>query len=139
MAIIDNSVAKGWTVAWDGDVSEEGFKARQGIAILPVDPEREDLFEVPGDEVDVTQQNRQVEFEALRTTDDHLMHITGIARDQNGTKYYVVKNSWGEIGPKGGFVYMSEPYMRMKTIAVMVHQDAIPESIIDKFNTAAAN
>ena len=139
MAVIDNSVAKGWTVAWDGDVSEKGFKAKQSIAVLPVDPAREDLFETPGEEVEVTQKTRQVEFEALRTTDDHLMHITGIAYDQNGTKYYVVKNSWGEIGPKKGFVYMSEPYMRMKTVAVMVHQDAIPDRISNKFNTAITN
>lgn len=125
IAIIDKAIDKGYTVAWDGDVSEKGFSARDGIAVLPVDASREDLMENPGDEVEVTQQNRQQNFENWSTTDDHLMHIVGIAKDKNGTKYYKIKNSWGSISPHKGFMYMSEAYMRMKTVGITVHKDMI--------------
>ena len=67
------------------------------------------------------------------TTDDHLMHITGIAKDQNGTKYYITKNSWGADGNKfGGYLNMSESYVRAKTICVMVHKDSLPKELRKK-------
>ena len=72
---------------------------------------------------------RQEEFESYATTDDHLMHIVGKAKDQDGTEYYIVKNSWGEISPYKGYLYMSKAYVAMKTVAIMVHRDALPESI----------
>ena len=134
--VIDNGLAKGYTIAWDGDVSEDGFDAKKSLAVLPVDSDREDLFDNPGPEVAVDQDLRQAGFESLATTDDHLMHIVGKATDQNGTTYYIVKNSWGTIGPAKGFVYMSLSYLKMKTIAVMVHEGAVPEAIFHKFNTA---
>ncbi len=124
VAVVDNALARGYTVAWDGDVSEKGFSAREGIAILPVDPDRTDVFTKPGKEQKVTQEVRQQEFMNFYTTDDHLMHIVGIAHDKAGTKYYIVKNSWGNVGPYGGVVYMSEAYFRMKTIAVTMHKSA---------------
>ena len=80
------------------------------------------------------QNNRQSNFESLRTTDDHLMHITGIAHDQKGTKYYITKNSWGSVGPHEGFIYMSESYMRMKTVSVMINRNAIPKSVAGKID-----
>lgn len=134
MQTIDASIQAGYTVAWDGDVSEKGFSQKNGIAVIPEDPKREDLFDTPGAEIEVTQDNRQVNFENLTTTDDHLMHLTGIAHDQNGTKYYLVKNSWGNIGPVQGYIYMSEEYLRMKTISIMVNQEAVPRSIAKKIN-----
>ncbi len=125
VAVVDEAIAKGYTVAWDGDVSEEGFSARAGLAVLPADPDRSDLFTRPGEELKVTQDMRQQGFMDFSTTDDHLMHIVGMAHDQNGTKYYIVKNSWGKIGPYGGVVYISEAYFRMKTIAVTMHKSAV--------------
>lgn len=130
--IVDEALAKGYTVAWDGDVSEKGFSARNGIAVLPVDPEREDLFTTPGKEINVTAENRQMNFESYATTDDHLMHLVGSARDQFGTKYYIIKNSWGEIGEYGGYLYMSEAYFKMKTISVTVNENVLPTSIAQK-------
>ncbi len=133
-AIVDNALLQGYSVAWDGDVSEKGFSARKGIAVLPEDVKREDLFEEPGTELAVDQALRQKTFENFSTTDDHLMHFTGIAKDQKGTRYYLTKNSWGEISPYKGYLYMSEPYFRLKTVAVMVHKDAIPKKIAKKLN-----
>jgi bleomycin hydrolase len=130
--ITEQAVAKGYTVAWDGDVSEKGFSAATGIAVLPLHVQREDLFSVPGAEVKVTQENRQANFENLTTTDDHLMHIVGTATDQEGTKYFIIKNSWGEVGQHKGYMYMSEPYFRMKTISVMVNKNVLPTEITKK-------
>lgn len=130
MSIIDKAITAGYTVAWDGDVSEKGFKAGAGIAVLPVNESREDLTKTPGEEVQVNQQNRQENFESWSTTDDHLMHIVGIAKDKNGTKYYKIKNSWGSISPHKGFMYMSEAYMRMKTVSITVHKDVVPKEVL---------
>ncbi len=132
--IVDNAVANGFSVAWDGDVSEKGFSAKNGIAILPKDVKREDLFTNPGEELEVTQELRQETFESYSTTDDHLMHLTGIAKDAEGTKYYLIKNSWGEISDFKGYLHMSEAYFELKTVAIMVHKDAIPKQIASKLD-----
>lgn len=131
-AIVNNAIDKGYSVAWDGDVSETGFSADNGIAIVPEDEERNDLFVRPGMEKVVTQQMRQEDFESLATTDDHLMHLTGIAKDKVGKKYYLIKNSWGEVSEYKGFLYMSEAYLKLKTVAILVHKDAIPSHIASK-------
>ncbi len=131
--IVDKALDAGYTIAWDGDVSEDGFSARKGLAILPL-KDIKDPFDNPGKEIMVTQKNRQIHFEDLSTTDDHLMQIVGVAKDQNGTKYYIIKNSWGEIGPENGYLYMSEAYFKMKTIAVLLNKEALPKSIAKKVN-----
>ncbi len=118
------AIKDGYSLAWDGDVSEKGFSAQNGIAILPTDPQREDLFTTIGPEINVTQAIRQQAFMAKSTTDDHLMHIVGMSQDQKGNTYFIIKNSWGEISDHKGFLHMSEAYFRMKTVAVMVHKDA---------------
>jgi len=87
ISAIDFALLSGYTVAWDGDVSEKGFSSKEGLAVLPADPNRTDLFTKPGKEVDVDQGKRQDLFESYATTDDHLMHIVGISLDQNGNKY----------------------------------------------------
>jgi bleomycin hydrolase len=80
--------------------------------------------------VEVTPEIRQQGFESFATTDDHLMHVTGIAEDLNGTKYYITKNSWGtERNAFGGYLNMSESFVRGKTIYIMVHKDAIPKAV----------
>lgn len=140
MQVMDFALANGHTIAWDGDVSERTFSHREGLAVLPAkswedmtEDERRDVFRNPVEELVVNQENRQHTFNNFSTTDDHLMHINGTARDQNGTLYYLTKNSYGtENNPMGGYLYMSEPYVRMKTIAIMVHKDAIPADIKQK-------
>ena len=140
ITIIDNALKNGYTVVWDGDVSEPGFSGMLGIAVIPkvnwskLNPEMTRfLLSKPNKEIEVTPEIRQLAFDNYETTDDHLMHITGIARDQNGTKYYITKNSGGDdVGPYGGYIYMSEAFVRMKTIAITVHKDGIPKDIADR-------
>lgn len=152
IAVTDHALRNGYTVCWDGDVSEKGFSFKNGVAINPEVKKIEDYsttdrarfekmgegerleevykFEKPFPEVQVTPEIRQEGFEAFVTTDDHLMHLTGIAKDQNGTKYYITKNSWGtERNTFGGYLNMSESFVRAKTIYIMVHKDAIPKEI----------
>jgi len=138
--IMDNAITKGYSVAWDGDVSEKTFD-KNGFAIIPLDEEplpvdksKKDSVEVkPEKEKVITQRMRQETFDNRTTTDDHLMHVTGIAKDQNGTKYYYTKNSWGTKDRKyDGYWYISESYVRLKMIAIMVHKDAIPSEIKSK-------
>lgn len=155
METVDHALTNGYTVCWDGDVSEKGFSFTNGVAINPEVKKVEDLsntdrarfeklgekerleevfkFERPYPEVNVTPEVRQAGFESFVTTDDHLMHVTGITKDQNGTKYYITKNSWGTDRNKfGGYLNMSESFVRAKTIYVMVHKDAIPKVIKGK-------
>ena len=155
--VMDYALQNGYTLCWDGDVSEKGFSHKNGVAINPQIEEVEDLsdtdfarfqkltpaerqeeafkFEYPVPEIDVTPEIRQAGYEAFVTTDDHLMHITGIVKDQNGTKYYITKNSWGtDRNSFGGYLNMSESYVKAKTISIMVHKDALPKDIKKKLN-----
>lgn len=136
MEVIDYAVMDGYSIAWDGDVSEKGFSAKEGIAVLPEEPGREDVFKKIGAEMNVTQESRQIEFENFNSTDDHLMHIVGISFDQKGNKYYLVKNSWGKISPHKGYIHMSEAYVKMKTISVMVNKGALPDHAAKKLLSA---
>ena len=90
-------------------------------------------FEHPYPEVNVTPEIRQEGYESFVTTDDHLMHITGLTKDQNGTKYYITKNSWGtERNRFGGYINMSESFVRAKTVYVMMHKDALSKELKKK-------
>ena len=128
--IIDQALENGYTVAWDGDVSERGFSQNRGVAVLPENPGRGDALTVPGPEKNVTQEMRQETFMNWSTTDDHLMHLVGMAHDQHGNKYYIIKNSWGEAGPHNGYIYMSEAFVRLKTVAVIVHKDGVAAPVV---------
>jgi len=128
--IVDNALKNGYSVAWDGDVSEKGFSAKNGLAVLPTDIKDENLFKSIVEEEKVTAEARQENFESYTTTDDHLMHIVGIAKDAEGNKYYKIKNSWGEISDLKGFMYMSAPYFQMKTVSITLHKDGVPENIV---------
>ena len=132
VATIDHALENGYTVAWDGDVSERGFNRNRGLAIVPTEESASSAFKMPSEEIEFTQEMRQATFEDHTLTDDHLMHLTGVAVDQNGTKYYIIKNSWGEIGERDGYLYMSENYVRAKTIAITLHKDAVPETKPEK-------
>jgi hypothetical protein len=148
--IMDYSLNSGYTVDWDGDVSERGFSHGNGVAVNPVPdnsrnpnagtrPDRMaqmgpiEAVLKPMPEISVTQELRQKGYENFTTTDDHLMHVTGIVKDQNGTKYYKTKNSWGtDRNPFGGYLNMSEGYVRAKTLFIMVNKAAIPVAIKTK-------
>ncbi len=120
--IITNAIETGFTVCWDGDNSENTFEFKKGIADLP-----------KNEIGNVDQKLRQETFLNRETTDDHLMHIVGLAKDENNRRYFYTKNSWGESGnPLNGFLYMSEDYVKLKTIAILVHKDAIPDEIAQK-------
>ena len=153
MRIIDNAVMNGYTVAWGGDVSEEGF-TRQGLAYMIDTKATESLAgsdmarwlnlpkakrtslldslgcKVP--EVKVTQEMRQQRYDNWELTDDHGMLIFGIAKDQNGKEYYMVKNSWGETGDYKGVWYMTKTYIAANTMDFMVNKNAVPKDIRKK-------
>jgi bleomycin hydrolase len=139
-AIMENAIKNGYTVAWAADVSEKGFSHKNGLAIVPEGnwdnmkkEEREAAWNEPVKQKAITQQIRQEAFDNLSTQDDHGMHITGMAKDQNGTRYYIVKNSWGdESNDNGGYFYCSESYLLYKTTCIMVHKKAIPSEIASK-------
>jgi len=127
VATIDKALEKGYTLTLDCDVSEITFSSRQGVAVIPEQPENKKLAVLkPLPEKEINQQYRQQEFENYNTTDDHLMHITGKAIDQNGTIYYKVKNSWGTNPNRttyDGYVYMSLSYIKLKAISILLHKD----------------
>ena len=154
VAIMRHALENGHTVCWDGDVSHNGFRHDCGLAILPTDNHEEMInseiskwtalsadeqrdrlnsFTEPVPEMKIDDARRQAAFDSRLTTDDHLMHLTGLLKDQNGTYYYKTKNSWAaDSNPFGGYLYMSEPYVRLQTVAIMVHKDAIPKAIRKK-------
>jgi bleomycin hydrolase len=154
--IIDYSLENGFTIAWAADVSEKGFASgNKGIAVMPAAPETDmsdaeisrwealpererenELYklEKPVPELEVTQEMRQIAFDNFQTTDDHGMHIIGMAKDKNGNTFYKVKNSWGDYNKFNGYFYASKPYVSYKTMCIMVHKDAIPPGIRAKLN-----
>src|SRR6056297_2205776 len=156
MEVIDQSIEKGYTVAWAADVSEKGFSWKNGVAVVPnknvesmdnlesakwadiPEGELEDSlysFNGPVPEKTITQEMRQEAFNNWKTTDDHGMHITGIAKDKNGTKYYIVKNSWSAKNHiYDGYFYASEAFVRYKTMDIMINKNALPEDIASKLN-----
>lgn len=152
MEIIDNAIANGYTLAWGADVSEVGF-TRKGIGVMPdadqgadltgsdmahwlglsADDKKAELTKKPLPEMTITQQMRQDAFDNYETTDDHGMQIFGIATDQNGKEYYMVKNSWGtDRSTYHGIWYISRAFMQYKTNDVLVHKNAIPKHIRKK-------
>ena len=138
MAVIDYALNKGYTVVWDGDVSEPGYAFLDQIAILPADKKLKKT-DIQGankvfKEEQATQESRQAAYESFITTDDHLEHIFGIAQDQNGVKYYNVKNSWGTNRNGTGCHYMSENFIKAKTISILLHKNALPKDIKKKLN-----
>lgn len=153
MQIVDNALENGYTVAWGTDVSEKGFSRTKGIGVIPeadlegmsgteaerwgklTEQEKEAAlykFDKPGKERTITQEMRQTSFDNWETTDDHGMLIMGVAKDQNGTPYYKVQNSWNTVAPYDGFWYFSKPFVAYKTTSLMVNKNAIPKEIAKK-------
>lgn len=146
MDIVDSAVNDGFTVAWAADVSQWGF-TRNGMAVLLTresgkagsDQERwvgkEEGAPAPAtiiEEIEPTQESRQVDFDNRTLTDDHGMQIYGIAKDQNGKKYYMVKNSWGTDNKYAGLWYATEAYLKGQTISITVHKDALSKELKKK-------
>ena len=149
MEVFDNAIMNGYTIAWGSDVSENGF-TRNGIAVLPdaekaqelsgsdmahwlkMKPEEKKLNTKPQPQKWATQEERQAAYDNFETTDDHGMQIYGIAKDQAGNEYYMVKNSWGKSGTYEGIWYASKAFARYKTMNIVVHKDALPKAIAKK-------
>ena len=153
---MDNSLEKGYTVVWAADVSEGGFKWTDGVALMPKGKTEGDMdgtelsrwvkltdkerandkfnFKGPVEEITVTPELRQEMYDNQETTDDHGMEIVGVATDQNGARYYKVKNSWDTNQIYDGFFYVSEPYFLAKTVDILVNREAIPGVIAKKMN-----
>lgn len=149
MQVFDNAIMNGYTIAWGSDVSESGF-TRNGVAVMPdqekvqelsgsdmahwlkLKPEEKRLNTKPQPQKWCTQEERQVAYDAYETTDDHGMQIYGIAKDQQGNEYYMVKNSWGKSGKYDGIWYASKAFARYKTMNIVVHKDALPKDIAKK-------
>lgn len=153
MQVFDYAINNGYTIAWGADVSEKGF-TRNGVAVVPdiellertgsdqdhwlglsrseKDTEIKKMLEKPCQELTITQEMRQQGYDNYQTTDDHGMQIYGIAKDQNGKKFYMVKNSWGTDSKYKGTWYASEAFVAYKTMNIIIHKDALPKAIKTK-------
>jgi bleomycin hydrolase len=152
MDVMEKAVMNGYTFAWGADVSEDGFAFKEGLALVPKDPstiiktgkdnkhfsdagadKKASCFMQPTEELWVTQEERQKAFDNFETTDDHGMHVTGIVKDQDGKKYFRVKNSWGlEHNQCDGYFYASFGYVRSKTMNIFIHKDALSKDLRKK-------
>ena len=153
MRVMEESVKNGWTFAWGADVSEDGFSRRTGknkcVATVPDTKTSAGVgsdqsrwtgekagakiaqADAAGEKI-ITQEMRQEGYDNWTTTDDHGMQIYGIAKDQHGKEYFMMKNSWGEYGPYKGFWYVSKPYVAYKTMNIVINKNAIPQDIREK-------
>ncbi|MBB2151836.1 C1 family peptidase [Pedobacter gandavensis] len=139
--VIDNALKKGYTVAWATDVSEKGFSWKNGVAFVPEKDfenmskeERTTMFNGPKPEKEITVEMRQEAFDTYKTTDDHGMQITGIAKDQNGKEYYIVKNSWGPSNDYKGYLYVTKNFVKFKTTAFLLNKKGLPSDIRKKLS-----
>lgn len=139
--IIDHALKNGYTVTWATDVSEKYFSWKNGVAYVPEkefedmsDEEKADIFNGPKPERVITPEMRQQAFDNYSTTDDHGMHIVGLAKDQNGREYYVVKNSWGTTNDYKGYLYVTKAFVQYKTTAFLLNKNAIPKDLRTKMS-----
>ena len=122
LEIAKNAIEKGFSIAWDTDVSNKTFDSKKGVA---------------KDSIAVTQELRQIKFDNYTVTDDHLMHITGLVKGSDGLTYFLVKNSWGDnrgLENYKGYIIVSQNYFKLNTISIMLHKDAVPTKLLKKIN-----
>jgi len=138
-AIVDHALTQGYSIAWAADVSEPYFSWKNALAVLPPKPweelttgERDSFFLKPQPEMSVSQELRDRHYDSYLTTDDHAMHIVGMAKDQNDRHYYLVKNSWDVHNPLKGYLYVTKAYLQLKTTALLLHKDALPPDLKEK-------
>lgn len=143
--IIDYAVKNGYTVGWATDVSEPYFSYKNGVAYVPdIDlnninaATKAELFKGPKPDKKITEDMRQEAINNLTTTDDHGMQITGLAKDQTGKEYYIVKNSWGTSNDYEGYLYVTKPFVQFKSTAILVHKDGIPKDILKKLKPSTS-
>ncbi|HCB63245.1 MAG: hypothetical protein A2W93_11260 [Bacteroidetes bacterium GWF2_43_63] len=122
MEVINYALENGYSICWDGDVSEPEFKHRQNYA------------RIEDENMKLTQAARQDGFDDFSTSDDHLMHMTGLSEDSLGNRHYIIKNSWGDSNSEHGYLHMSKGFVYMKTVAILIHKNAIPEKIRKKLS-----
>ncbi len=141
MSVLNGALTKGYTVAWACDVSEKGFSLKNGLAVVPekdwsdlTSDEQKAVFTAPHKSRIITQENRQLAYDNYETQDDHGMQITGMVKDQTGTVFYTVKNSWGdrENPYKSGYMHASDAFVRYKTISILVHKDGLTKEMRSK-------
>ena len=134
MAVMHNAIKTGYTFAWGADVSETGFlRSKPAVCVIPSEEDKENkILREPGEEMTITQEMRQEAYDNWETTDDHGMQIFGIAKDQNGKEYFMVKNSWNTTAGNNGIWYASDAYVAYKTMNILVHKDALPMDIKKK-------
>jgi bleomycin hydrolase len=141
MNVLEYALSKGFTVAWGADVSDKGFSHKNGLALIPESDwenmtknDKDSVWIRPCKQRAITQEMRQKDYDNYQTTDDHGMQITGMYKDQKGTKWFKVKNSWGtgHGNECGGYFYASENYVRLRTMNFMVHKDGIPQDMKNK-------
>jgi bleomycin hydrolase len=151
MNVMEQAIMNGYTFGWGADVSEKGFGYRDALAIVPEDESTiqksgkdskrfndagairiSNAFVSPVKERNITQEDRQIAFDNQETTDDHGMHVTGLVEDQKGTKYFIVKNSWGESNDRDGYFFASFPYVKYKTLNIQVHKDVLSKDLKKK-------
>lgn len=137
--VIDHALKEGYTVGWATDVSEKYFSWKNGIAYVPeadyqfmTKEEQEQMFTAPHKERKITPEMRKEAFENYETTDDHGMHIIGLAKDKNGKEYYIVKNSWGTSNDYNGYIFVTKTYVQYKTIALLLNKKGLPKTIKKK-------
>jgi bleomycin hydrolase len=143
--VLNFAIRSGFSVEWDADVSNKGFSSGNGLAIVPEKSwedkdaaARANMFKFWEPEKNITQDYRQELFDRLITQDDHLMHIVGVLDEANSGMYYAVKNSWGEVSDMKGYVYVSEAYMRLNTISITLHKDALPKDVLQRVGIVTA-
>lgn len=131
ISTVKQAIQKGYTIAWDADVSNAGFRQNVGYAKWTngkIDAKDFASFT----EAKPTVKIRQELFDKQVTQDDHLMQITGLAKDEKGNEYFIVKNSWGKAGPYEGYIYVSMPYFTINTISILVNKKALAPTMISK-------
>lgn len=126
--LTERAIEAGFSVMWDADVSNPNFNQNGGYA-MQWGGEAPKAIDPDGVEMKYDQTKRQELFENLTTQDDHLMHLVGIEKSKGGKKFFLVKNSWGEVGPFKGLINVSEAYFAINTISLVVPKAALDNAL----------